>query len=72
MTDKDDFLILACDGVWDVLPHQKVCDYVSKHLKECNDPQVVSEKLVQKAYNKGSTDNITACIVTFKDWKKKE
>jgi serine/threonine protein phosphatase PrpC len=67
--DKDEFMILACDGLWDVFSYQSACDYVTKKLKSYNDPQLASQKLVEKALEIGSTDNITCCIVTFRDWK---
>lgn len=53
-------------GVWDVLSYQDVVDFVKENLEKEKDPQKVSELLVQHAFNKGSTDNITALIVTLK------
>lgn len=53
-------------GVWDVLGYQDVVDYVRENLKKEKDPQKVSEMLCQLALDKGSTDNITALIVTFR------
>jgi serine/threonine protein phosphatase PrpC len=65
--ESDEFLVLACDGVWDVLGYQDVVDYVRENLKKEKDPQKVSEMLCQLALDKGSTDNITALIVTFRN-----
>ena len=64
---KDDqFVILACDGLWDVMNHQAAVDFVLKSLKEENDdPQKVCDKLVEHAYEIGSTDNITVMLVLF-------
>jgi len=64
MSDK--FLILACDGVWDVLEPQQAVDVVTDALREHEaDPQKACEVLVQTAFDRGSTDNITGIIVTF-------
>jgi len=66
LNDQDEFAVLACDGLWDVMTHQEVVDFVLPRLKEKNDPQGCSEQLVAEAYERGSQDNITALIVTFK------
>jgi len=66
---EDDFLIIACDGVWDVLSHDDAVRFCLQRLTETDDPQKVAEDLVGEAYRKGSTDNISALIVTFKQFK---
>lgn len=58
--DKTDpFLILACDGLWDVIGHQEAVD-ISKRAQE---PQHASQLLVEAALRKGSQDNITALVI---------
>jgi len=69
LTAEDDFLVLACDGLWDVLSHQDVVDFVYPKLIETDDPQIVCEQLVKEALGRGSQDNITSLIVTFKHFK---
>ncbi|KAI8075133.1 phosphatase 2C-like domain-containing protein [Gongronella butleri] len=32
LTDDDEFLVLACDGIWDCMSNQEVVDYVRAHL----------------------------------------
>jgi len=66
LTSEDDFAVLACDGLWDVMSHQDVVDFVLPKLKEHDDPQIVSQQLVDEAFKRGSQDNITTLIVTFK------
>jgi protein phosphatase 2C family protein 2/3 len=63
----DQFLILACDGLWDVMDHQQAVDFVIEALKQDQDPQVASKALVMEAYKKGSQDNITAVVCTLQE-----
>lgn len=69
ITDQDEFLILACDGVWDVLTDEAACKYVQSvfRLQEDNnqnyDPIEAAKKLCKLAIDKGSTDNITVMVV---------
>lgn len=34
LTNDCDFIILACDGIWDCLTNQEICDIVSDRLKK--------------------------------------
>jgi len=61
---EDQFVILACDGVWDVFKHHDAVAFVHKALLENgNDPQKAAIELVHSALSRGSTDNITALII---------
>ena len=68
--DKSDkFIILACDGLWDVLSNQAI-NFVLQNsydntLKKRNNKKTnVSKLLAEYAIKKGSTDNVTV-IVAF-------
>jgi len=69
ITHRDKFLILACDGLWDVLDNQTAVNLV---LSECYNMKTglrinfklnIAKKLADLALHKGSTDNITAIVV---------
>lgn len=71
---RDVFLILACDGVWDVFTSQEAVDYVYMAFRQetaCGNSLTeqtiarVSDSLVQACLDKGSTDNISVVLVTF-------
>ncbi|ORX50932.1 PP2C-domain-containing protein [Hesseltinella vesiculosa] len=32
ITDEDEFVVLACDGIWDCMSNQEVADYVRGHI----------------------------------------
>jgi serine/threonine protein phosphatase PrpC len=65
LADEDKFLLLACDGVWDVLTHQEVADFINEKLKETDDLQIICNNLVEEALARRSMDNITVCLVLF-------
>eukprot|EP00005_Dracoamoeba_jomungandri_P006107 CAMPEP_0174251340 /NCGR_PEP_ID=MMETSP0439-20130205/1187_1 /TAXON_ID=0 /ORGANISM="Stereomyxa ramosa, Strain Chinc5" /LENGTH=725 /DNA_ID=CAMNT_0015331621 /DNA_START=35 /DNA_END=2209 /DNA_ORIENTATION=+ len=59
LSAADKFIIIACDGLWDVLSDQEAVDWVLNTMAECHNPRAVCEGLVEEALNRGSTDNIT-------------
>lgn len=58
----DSFLILACDGLWDVCTDQQACDLI----KDIQDPQVAATTLVKHALQVGSSDNLSVLVVRFR------
>jgi serine/threonine protein phosphatase PrpC len=67
ITEKTEFIVLACDGLWDVFSNGCVANFVRRRLLIGKTPQSVCESLVKYAYQKGSRDNISAVIVSFLD-----
>jgi serine/threonine protein phosphatase PrpC len=73
------FIILGCDGVWDVLNNQDAVDYVLdkyNELKTQNRPLAeykgrsdynIAQKLADHAIKQGSTDNISVSIIFLSD-----
>lgn len=61
MCDEDQFLIVACDGLWDVVSDQDAVNFVSKY----SDAQEAAENLLQHALKNFSTDNTSVMIVRF-------
>ena len=64
LTDKDEFLILACDGVWDVVSDEGAVELVREYSKKSLASPAVA--LRDHAYSAGSTDNLSAIIVYLK------
>lgn len=58
----DEFLVIACDGLWDVLSNSRVIELAKLSLRDRNDPQVCAEELVDAAKKANATDNITASV----------
>lgn len=62
ITARDEFLIMACDGVWDVLSDEEAVQIVGNELNA----KRAAKKLRDEAFNKGSTDNISVIVIFFK------
>eukprot|EP00658_Telonema_sp_P-2_P012212 TRINITY_DN14652_c0_g1_i4.p2 TRINITY_DN14652_c0_g1~~TRINITY_DN14652_c0_g1_i4.p2 ORF type:complete len:157 (+),score=45.81 TRINITY_DN14652_c0_g1_i4:227-697(+) len=62
---QGDVLIMACDGIWDVMNNQEVGEFVVDAMDAlADDVKAACEVLVERAYALGSTDNMTAMIVS--------
>jgi len=65
LTHDDRFVIIGCDGLWDVMSYQEALDFAAAGLASGKPCQAVTEDLVNRALKLGSTDNITALLVTL-------
>mmetsp|Transcript_28479 Transcript_28479/g.33764 ORF Transcript_28479/g.33764 Transcript_28479/m.33764 type:complete len:107 (-) Transcript_28479:78-398(-) len=74
--DMPCFIVLASDGLWDVISNQEAVDMVELVIQKF-DPnqgndweegvafQEAAEMLTKEAYARGSTDNIGVCVVAI-------
>lgn len=65
LTDEDEFLIIGCDGLWDVFLSQNAVDFARRRLQEHNDPLMCSKELVNEALKRKSGDNLSVVVVCF-------
>ena len=66
MQREHEFIILACDGLWDVMNSARAVESVRLSLRRHNDPQKAVEELVDLAVTRlHSSDNVTAIVVAF-------
>lgn len=65
LTEEDVFLIMACDGLWDVVSSEEACKEVARAMGAGED---AAEALGIKAIKRGSMDNITVLVLYF-DWE---
>ncbi|MGD2249184.1 MAG: Stp1/IreP family PP2C-type Ser/Thr phosphatase [Candidatus Methanofastidiosia archaeon] len=63
----DDFLLLCCDGVTDLLKD----DEIHRTVVEIRDPQKICDTLVDEALSKGGSDNISVIVAQFYELEKK-
>ena len=66
-SDKDDFILIASDGLYEVLSNDAAVGIVQRALKRpsCT-PDRIAQELVDRAVARGSCDNVCACIVLLK------
>jgi protein phosphatase 2C family protein 2/3 len=65
LSEEDEFLILGCDGLWDVMSSQCAVTMARKELMLHNDPERCSRELVREALKRNTCDNLTVVIVCF-------
>lgn len=66
LSREDDFLVLASDGLWDVLRNKDVCD--ACYSMASSGSQHIAEELVNLALSRGSMDNVTCVVVRLKGY----
>ncbi|WOL07238.1 putative protein phosphatase 2C 47 [Canna indica] len=65
LTEEDEFLILGCDGLWDVMSSQCAVTITRKELMLHNDPEKCSRELVREALKRNTCDNLTVLVICF-------
>ena len=71
-TDGIDFIIMGCDGVWDCVKRQAVCDFVDRQIRENPDKNLsdILKLIFDRCVSPVSgvilgTDNMSCIIVQF-------
>ncbi|XP_058101226.1 protein kinase and PP2C-like domain-containing protein isoform X2 [Magnolia sinica] len=57
---EDEYLVMASDGLWDVISNEEVVSIIRDTVKE---PGMCSKRLATEAAERGSKDNITVIVV---------
>jgi len=77
--ERDSFVIIACDGLWDVVSDQEACNIVIECLQTLHNlwdqrqygpcsavamAEILAQCLTEEALSRGTTDNVT-CVLVF-------
>lgn len=65
LTEDDEFLIIGCDGIWDVMSSQNAVSLVRRGLRRHDDPQQCARELVREALRLNTSDNLTVIVIFF-------
>jgi protein phosphatase 2C family protein 2/3 len=65
LTEEDEFLIIGCDGIWDVMTSQFAVSLVRRGLRRHEDPQQCARELVAEALRLNTSDNVTVIVICF-------
>ncbi|KAK7821570.1 hypothetical protein U0070_014450 [Myodes glareolus] len=63
--EEDEFVVLACDGIWDVMSNEELCEFVKSRLEVSDDLESVCNWVVDTCLHKGSRDNMSIVLVCF-------
>jgi len=64
LTDADEFVVMACDGLWDVFSYQEAVDFVASQRWNSKSCVQAAENLVKESLDRKTMDNVT-CIVVY-------
>jgi serine/threonine protein phosphatase PrpC len=75
-SDKNDFILIFCDGVYEKLKNKDIIDCLWKEISKKNFTDIHNlagytiEKLVNKCLEENSTDNLTVIMICLKNYEK--
>jgi len=63
--ENDQFLVLACDGVWDVMTNEDICNFITHRMKVNDNLETICNEVIDTCLYKGSRDNMSIIIIAF-------
>eukprot|EP01025_Chloroclados_australasicus_P010621 TRINITY_DN1438_c1_g1_i17.p1 TRINITY_DN1438_c1_g1~~TRINITY_DN1438_c1_g1_i17.p1 ORF type:complete len:412 (+),score=57.97 TRINITY_DN1438_c1_g1_i17:2494-3729(+) len=63
ITDKDQAVVVATDGLWDVMDSLEVTRYVRQNFTRRRDPQWIAEGLANLALKRYTADNVGVVVI---------
>ncbi|KAK9266709.1 hypothetical protein L1049_007362 [Liquidambar formosana] len=72
LTEDDEFLIIGCDGIWDVMSSQHAVSLVRRGLRRHDDPEQCARDLVMEALRLNTFDNLTVIVICFSSFDHQE
>ncbi|CAH1404897.1 unnamed protein product [Nezara viridula] len=72
LTREWEFVVLACDGIWDVMTNEQVCHFIRTRIEKNVKPDLICSQLLDECLCKDDpnakyvgTDNMTVIIFVF-------
>ncbi|XXG58625.1 hypothetical protein AAC387_Pa04g0893 [Persea americana] len=71
LCDDDDFIVIACDGIWDCMSSQQLVDFINEHINTESSLSKVCERVLDRCLAPSTAggegcDNMTMILVQFK------
>lgn len=66
MKDDDEFVVVACDGIWDFLSSEDIVSFIVQKLSEDANRNNIPHLVIQEALSRGAFDNLTVSIMWLK------
>jgi len=66
ITSDTEFLLLACDGVFEKMTNREAGQIVRRRLRSAGDARGAAEAVVKHAVKRNGSDNVSAVVVLFK------
>ncbi|KAJ0768906.1 putative protein-serine/threonine phosphatase [Helianthus annuus] len=71
LCEDDEFIVLACDGIWDCMSSQELVDFIHEQLISENKLSTICEKVFDRCLAPSTSmgegcDNMTMILVQFK------
>jgi len=69
-SDADNFIVVACDGIYDVMSNEEIAEFCHDRLESSEDEFAVPETLLNLCLHKGSRDNMSVIIIGLNQYPK--
>jgi len=63
LTNDINFIVIACDGIWDCLTNQECCDFIMERLKK--DPKIKLSKIIEEMFDSIIASDIYTGIIFY-------
>ena len=50
--EEDEFLVLACDGVWDVMTNEDICQFIAARMRITDDLELIANEVIDTCLHK--------------------
>jgi protein phosphatase len=62
ITPQTKYIVMACDGLWDIIESEDLGNIINNIIKK-NNPDNIAVELANYALEKGSTDNVSVIVI---------
>ena len=63
LTPQDSYIVIACDGLWDVMSNEDVINFINPLIDDHSVQDIVKQLGDHSIYNLGSTDNVSCILI---------